>query len=447
MINNSQYDIMPVIYFDNFRGFTDTFLPLKNTNFFVGENSTGKTSVLKLIKIVSDPRFWLMQDFNSEEAELGYFSEILSSNAQKKKYFEIGLLGDSKDKEANISAIKMKFFEKEGQPELREICLIDKTINFQAVIDDYGFKYRHSFIDLDNITESNKLKYFRRWVKSNGLQNKVYTKVNIEGSFFRQAFLLQIDTIISREIRRDDKKNEIKGFKIPSFLRDIAWLAPIRTEPKRTYDNYKINFNPDGTHAPYMLKKLLTSKRSSKKPNEVEGILKKFGQDSGLFEEIKITNLGKSDTSPFEIHIVINGNSLKITNVGYGVSQILPLIVEVIARPKKSWFAIQQPEIHLHPKGQAAFGDFMLKSFLREEKNFIVETHSDYTIDRYRLKMNKNFKEKNENPESQIVFFNRSLEGNKLTCIEIKDDGTLSEDQPKEFREFFIKEQFDLLKV
>ncbi len=438
---------MPVIYFDNFRGFSDTFIPLKNINFFVGENSTGKTSVLKLIKIVSDPRFWLMQDFNSEEAELGYFSEIMSSNSSKRKFFDIGLLGDSKDKEVNISAIKMRFFEKEGQPELREICLIDKTINFQAIIEDNGFKYRYSIIDLENITESNKLKYFGKWIKSNGLENKTYTKVNIEGSFFRQAFLLQIDTIIAREIRKDDKKNEIKGFKIPSFLRDIAWLAPIRTEPKRTYDNYKINFNPDGTHAPYILKKLLKSKKNAKKATSVEEILKKFGRDSGLFEEIKITNLGKSDTSPFEIHIVINGNPLKITNVGYGVSQILPLIVEVIARPSKSWFAIQQPEIHLHPKGQAAFGDFILKSYLNEEKNFIIETHSDYTIDRYRLKMNKNFKSENKNPESQIVFFNRTKDGNTLTCIDINENGSLPDDQPEEFREFFIKEQLELLKV
>ncbi|MBI3141674.1 MAG: AAA family ATPase [Bacteroidetes bacterium] len=438
---------MPVIYFDNFRGFSDTFLPLKNINFFVGENSTGKTSVLKLIKIVSDPRFWLMQDFNSEEAELGYFSEIMSSKSSKRKFFDIGLLGDSKDKEVNISAIKMRFFEKEGQPELREICLIDKTINFQAIIEDNGFKYRYSIIDLENITESNKLKYFGKWIKSNGLENKTYTKVNIEGSFFRQAFLLQIDTIIAREIRKDENKNEIKGFKIPSFLRDIAWLAPIRTEPKRTYDNYKIDFNPDGTHAPYILKKLLTSKKNTKKANSVEEILKKFGRDSGLFEEIKITNLGKNDTSPFEIHIVINGNPLKITNVGYGVSQILPLIVEVIARPSKSWFAIQQPEIHLHPKGQAAFGDFILKSFLSEEKNFIIETHSDYTIDRYRLKMNKNFKSESKNPESQIVFFNRTKDGNALTCIDINENGSLPDDQPKEFREFFIKEQLELLKV
>ena len=80
---------MPVLYFDNFRGFNKTFLPLKNVNFFVGENSSGKTSVLKLIKILSDHRFWFTQEFNSEEAELGYYSEIASYANKTKKYFEI----------------------------------------------------------------------------------------------------------------------------------------------------------------------------------------------------------------------------------------------------------------------------------------------------------------------------------------------------------------------
>lgn len=436
---------MPVIYFDNFRGFKRTFLPLKKINFFVGENSTGKTSVLKLIRIVSDPRFWLMQDFNTDEAELGYFSEIASSTDPEKNYFDIGLLGESQDKDENISAIKMRFYEKEGLPELGEICLIDRTINVQAKLDEEGFKYRYSEIKLDDVTEDNKLRHFKHWVVRNGLSKKKFKKVNTEGSFLRQAFLFQIDAIIAQDIRKSKKKNEVKGFRIPSFLRDIAWLAPIRTEPKRTYDSYKINFNPSGTHAPYILKKLLSN--NSKQTNQVKNILKKFGKDSGLFDDIKITKLGNSETSPFEIHLIINGNSLKITNVGYGVSQILPLIIEVIARPENTWFAIQQPEIHLHPKGQAAFGDFILKSNLSENKNFIVETHSDYTIDRYRLKMNKNFNGDNENPESQIVFYKQTETGNNLECIEIKNDGSLPSDQPQEFRDFFIKEQLELLRI
>ncbi|MBC7552880.1 MAG: AAA family ATPase [Taibaiella sp.] len=53
---------MKVLYVNNFRGFKKTFLNLKNVNFFVGENSTGKTSLLKLIRILSNDIFLKQQN-------------------------------------------------------------------------------------------------------------------------------------------------------------------------------------------------------------------------------------------------------------------------------------------------------------------------------------------------------------------------------------------------
>ncbi|MDP6688819.1 MAG: AAA family ATPase [Alphaproteobacteria bacterium] len=82
-------------------------------------------------------------------------------------------------------------------------------------------------------------------------------------------------------------------------------------------------------------------------------------------------------------------NSVNIRNVGYGVSQSLPVIVEILSRSFGSRFAIQQPEVHLHPKAQAALGDLFYQLALVEEKRFIVETHSDFTIDRFMLNYRK----------------------------------------------------------
>lgn len=440
---------MPVLYFDNFRGFNKTFLPLKNVNFFVGENSSGKTSVLKLIKILSDHKFWFTQEFNSEEAELGYYAEIASYANKSKKYFEIGILGDYRDKDEGISAIKLKFENSEGVPSIKEMSLINSDINIQAVVEENQVKYRYSTVDLSNINESNKLRYFKNWIDKNELLNKAFTKNDNSSPFFSRALLFHVQTLIA-QIKSPDKASFEKrnSFHIPNFLQDVAWLAPIRTDPKRTYDSYKITFNPDGTHAPYLLKKLIGKESSAKSREKVESILQKFGQDSGLFDKILINPLGKTDTSPFELQVLLNNQPLKITNVGYGVSQILPLIIEVIARPENTWFAIQQPEIHLHPRGQAAFGDFIFKSVINDNKNFIIETHSDYTIDRFRLKLNKY--SKSEDPKeckSQIVFFHRTNGINELKCIPILADGSLPDEQPNEFRDFFIKEQLDLLQL
>lgn len=442
---------MPVLYFNNFRGFNKTFLPLKKVNFFVGENSTGKTSVLKLIKILSDHRFWFSQEFNSDEAELGYYSEIASHTNKKKKYFEVGILGDYRDKDEGISAIKLKFENTEGIPAIKEISLINNNINIQAVVEDKKVKYRYSIVDITNITENNKYKHFKNWVEKNGLTNNAYIKDEKTSQFINDALLFHVQTIITQiKFPESNSKEKRNTFYMPNFLRDVAWLAPIRTEPKRTYDSYKITFNPDGTHAPYLLKKLIGKDSVPKKKEKVESILQKFGRDSGLFDKIIINPLGKGETSPFELQILLNNQPLKITNVGYGVSQILPLIIEIIARREDTWFALQQPEIHLHPRGQAAFGDFLLKSAIMDNKNFIVETHSDYTIDRFRLKLNKhnnNIVVGAKEIKSQIIFFHRKNGTNTLSCIPILTDGSLPENQPNEFRDFFIREQLDLLKI
>jgi predicted ATP-dependent endonuclease of OLD family len=50
------------LFVDNFRGFQDTCIPITDVNFLVGENSTGKTSMLSLIKLFSGPDFFMGQD-------------------------------------------------------------------------------------------------------------------------------------------------------------------------------------------------------------------------------------------------------------------------------------------------------------------------------------------------------------------------------------------------
>ena len=102
----------------------------------------------------------------------------------------------------------------------------------------------------------------------------------------------------------------------------------------------------------------------------------------------------------------------------------------------------------MHPKAQAAFGDFIFKSGIAENKSFIIETHSDFTIDRFRLKVHNHNKTKSRKRlSSQVVFFNRTSSGNELSTVSINDDGSYSDNQPKGFRDFFLKEELELLKM
>ncbi|GAI71843.1 unnamed protein product, partial [marine sediment metagenome] len=83
---------MQYLYVDNFRGFYDTFFPIRDVNFLVGENSTGKTSLLSLIHVFYSKSFWFGKLFDSEEVKLGSFRDIVSIASDNKKYFKIGII-------------------------------------------------------------------------------------------------------------------------------------------------------------------------------------------------------------------------------------------------------------------------------------------------------------------------------------------------------------------
>jgi predicted ATPase len=77
-----------------------------------------------------------------------------------------------------------------------------------------------------------------------------------------------------------------------------------------------------------------------------------------------------------------------------------------------------------------------------EKKKLLIETHSDYIIDRFRL----NYRDrKGKTPEAQVMFFERVNGGNKLHLIPIEKNGEYSENQPDSFRRFFLDEQRKIL--
>lgn len=116
----------------------------------------------------------------------------------------------------------------------------------------------------------------------------------------------------------------------------------------------------------------------------------------------------------------------------------------MLVRDKGTWFAIQQPEVHLHPRAQAALGDLLFQMSELEQKQFAIETHSDFMVDRFRLNMQRT---KQHKVKAQVLFFERSGDGNKLTIIPIQSDGEYSPAQPKTFRDFFVKEQLSILGI
>jgi len=155
------------------------------------------------------------------------------------------------------------------------------------------------------------------------------------------------------EVERETLKQIVRGV-FTSLSKDVYASSPIRSQPRRTYELLKDTPNPEGEHIPMILSKIYGHKEWEK----MGELLEAFGEASGLFDTVQIRRLGRQESSPFQILIKINGPAFNLVDVGYGVSQSLPLVVEMLQR-QRTIFLLQQPEVHLHPKAQAELGSFI----------------------------------------------------------------------------------------
>lgn len=71
-----------------------------------------------------------------------------------------------------------------------------------------------------------------------------------------------------------------------------------------------------------------------------------------------------------------------LTDVGFGVSQILPVLVLCYYAPKGSTIILEQPEIHLHPSVQAGLADVFIDAIKTRDMQIIVESHSEHLLRR-----------------------------------------------------------------
>ena len=428
---------MKILYLNNFRGFQNIIIPFKQVNFFVGENSTGKSSILSLLKLLSNQQFWNNDDFNTADIELGFFNELVSNNIVGKKSFQIAFhIDEDTDFERPFKTILVSYENKLGAPRLNQIRLLIKNFNILIKVREKQFRFQIK----ETNYECNSVDSFQTWINDKDFKNIKYSILTPSDESGLRTSFYDIRSFLRTKLPVE----LLRGIVRPNFLPFSTWIAPIRTKPKRIYESFKLSYSSEGDHTPLLIKSVLSNQfKKIITKDAFATALEKFGKNSGLFDKIGIETLGNDLSSPFVLNVFLNRFPLKLTNVGYGVGQVLPLLTEILVSYKKRWFSIQQPEVHLHPKAQAALGEFIFDSAKSQSHNFLIETHSDFIIDRFRSKM----KQGKSKIESQILFFERDKKGNIVSQINIDEDGQYSENQPKSFREFFIKEELNLLSL
>jgi len=213
------------------------------------------------------------------------------------------------------------------------------------------------------------------------------------------------------------------------FSTAVRYLGPLRDEPKPIYplsatsDSRDVGFRGEHTAA------VLDAHRNTevsfvRAPDGVQELAKNAVPVSGrlidaVLEWLRYMGVGSdvrtSDRGKLghEMRVATAGSERlhDLTHVGVGVSQVLPILVLALLADRGATLIFEQPELHLHPRVQTRLADFFV-AMTQLGKQCIVETHSEYLINRLRYR--SAIAEGGEIAEAVVMYFVEKREGESV---------------------------------
>ena len=176
----------------------------------------------------------------------------------------------------------------------------------------------------------------------------------------------------------------------------LFYLGPLRTKTERLYTwggvtPESVGFAGENTVAAILAARdRRISLGYKQKARSLEEIIAIKLKEMGLIEDFKINPIS-AQRQEYEVKVSTikgSGQWVDLPDVGFGISQVLPVLVQCFYAPAGSIIIIEQPEIHLHPSAQAALADVMIDVINSREDGadrniqLIIETHSEHFLRR-----------------------------------------------------------------
>ena len=394
----------------NFKCFKEVDISFSKITLLTGENSSGKSSfiygILAPIQSINSHgnSFPLYLSLNGSYVNMGGGEDVsFNHNTNNKLGIDLTLTTDF---ETFIFDTNWSFETKNKYPIIHDLKMSSRLEQIELIKN----------VDGDYIATLN--------LRSGDVVNSVNLQTN------------NIDEITKE---RYDTKPIIDSFfdSLHSSLdEEFNFISSFRLHPDRTYYLSKANNKVDKFGSGYIDQILDWNDSQSDELYDLVSLLKAVN----ILHDIKTHKLlgGR-----FEIKVKVKSKSKwdSLADVGFGISQFLPIVVADLQLSDSSTLIMSQPEIHLHPSVQANLGDYLVKQVNERNKNYIVETHSEYLLNRMRLLIVKG----EIKPEDVAVYyFENSVKNGSISHrLEFTKNGQIL-NAPKGFFETYMIDTMDI---
>jgi|GEM_PF-2354567 len=462
----------------NFKAFQDTgILPLKRITLLVGKNSAGKSSLIKSILGASqtsrqaspdDSYFRLIGDYTN----LGTYTDTVHGNNVDTD-FSIGFgLEDSKSRSYFLDYTFSKNEKSSLGASLKgvkvhhhgELLLSSRKPKVQKTSKDRWLAGRRGIVltypkitgsEIFEPEDPNQnmpefLKKFEAFMASEeeDIKEEQTTKIRITIADFAldisqikedgRPFQFGTDPKLQPHIG----DTEIVSRKLDSVLSNAIYLSGLREEPTREARLAQSSGKKIGIKGEDLATMLHQKRDKIEFMNRFNSHLQILGiAEKATTAPSYMKNEGKEvETGYIKILLHKQGKDRPLMDLGYGTSQVLPVVFE-LGLNENRLILIEQPELHLHPAAQSEIGS-LLNLSIEQGNQLIVETHSANLIERLRRLIREG---KLDNNHVNIIYIGMDNErgGSRCDVIGFDEKGEFTETWPEE--SFFGERELEYL--
>ena len=392
----------------NFKCFKEVDISFSKITLLTGENSSGKSSLiygilapLQSIDLYSNS-FPLYLSFNGNYVNMGGFEDVSFNHNSK-----------------NSLMIDLSISFKEDNYDFKTFWYFDKISNSP----------KFNYLNIPTIGEITKRDNSSSYIVNFQMPNRLKYSNSDDIDYDNVLYQFEISDYFSYASDISDKLNK-------NLIHNFNFISAFRSQPERTYYQSLSSNKVDKFGGGYIYQILDWGDNQSEELFDLISILK----DLKMLYDIKSHKLsgGRFD---IKVKIKSRGKWESLADVGFGISQFLPIIVADLQLLDSSTLIMSQPEIHLHPSVQANLGDYLVKQVKNENKNYIVETHSEYLLNRIRLLIVKG---KIQPEDVAVYYFENSIkDGSIAHRLEFTKNGQIL-NAPKGFFETYMIDTMDI---